>query len=235
MTSAPRRAFGSLRRLLPGPPPPASRRQLYNPAPELGEGSIREGSSWEQWEAIESRLPADDRDCRSAMDVGCANGFFTLRLAGAGFAALGVEQNPDSVRAANEAVEAGGATGVAFMRREMTPRTIAGLPAVDVVVFKSVMQQWAVNFGWEPATEMLRTLWGKAGLCLFFEIGESLSCKPEYAAAMPNMGDSADANRQFVHGMLSDLPGAEEIECLGYYPTEYRNESRHLFAVRRGS
>ena len=235
MTSAPQRVLSSLRGLLPSQER-SPERTLYNPAPELGgAGGIREGASWDEWEAMKARLPPGEAVARSVMDVGCANGFFTLRMAGEGYTAIGVEQNPESVRAANDAVRAGGATGVCFMVRQMTPESIAGLPAVNIVVFKSVFQQWAVAFGWETAVGMLGTLWGKAGDSMFFETAESLTCKPEYAEAMPDMGATEEANRAFVQDLLAGLDGAADVACLGYFPVEYRQESRHLFVVRRAT
>lgn len=202
----------------------------YQPVPELGIATgMRTAASWNEWQVMEPFL---ENGSGSAIDVGCANGFFANRMADKGFLVFGIEQNERALKVGRLAAQASGKDLIAFFRMEITPNNIAVLPTVDFIVFKSAFQQWAVTYGFDIAMQMLRTLWTKAGKGMFFETAESLFCKPEYRDCLPNMGASPDENRQFVTQLLRGL-GSCSVICLGYFETEYRNESRHLFFVKR--
>lgn len=203
----------------------------HNPLPELGiENVLLNDGSWPRWAVIKRSM---NGNIGSALDVGCSNGFLSLRLAGAGFVVLGIDQDATSIRTANLAVQTSGLDGVSFMRLKLNPESVDRLPQADYVLFLSAFQQWVVSFSFPVAMDMLESLWKRTRLALFFETAESYSCKAEYAGYLPFMGQTPESCRRYVANMLGGLEAAQ-VSCLGYFPTDYRaEESRHLFLVQR--
>ncbi len=209
--------------------------QYHVPLPELG---IRNGhpqsagqgkTSWEKWHLIDRTLP---KGASLALDIGCNNGFFTLRLAARGIYTIGVEPDEDVLRLGQLAALESKASRIAFSPMTVEPTNIELLPQVDVTLLLSVMHRWVRAYGRDTAERMLRTLWNKTRLGLYFETPNPYASDKE-ASVLSYMGTSAVECEQFIHRMLRSL-GAREVTLLGYLPTDFRpSERRHLFFVRR--
>lgn len=207
----------------------------YQPLPWIGYPNAKRGiGTYQRWEAIEKAL--DGVQPRSALDVGCNVGFFTLSLARMGIPAMGVELDPASVRIARFAARKCKLKNVAFAQMEVTPATICLLPHVDLVLCLSVHHHWARMFRFEAATRMLGELWERCGKTMFFETGES-EMPPHY-----NLPPMEPSSREWLTRYLAaTCPGAE-IRHLGTFKafgpggSETENVvSRNLFQlIRRG-
>ena len=205
------------------------------PIPELGISAGRSmaagkgQTSPRRWQLIHQTLP---RGASLALDIGCHNGFFPLRLAAAGLFAIGVDPDEDLLRLAQLAALETKIDRVAFCQMFVTPDNISILPEVDVTLVMSVMHRWVRAYGREAAERMLQILWHKTRGCLYFEIPNPCQNSKE-AALLSYMGDSEERCEQFMTELLSGL-GAREVQLLGYFPTDFRpNERRHLFVAKR--
>lgn len=117
-----------------------------------------------RWELIRDCLDPEDGN---VLDVGCAEGVFTSRLADAGLFAVGIDKSTprlSSARRLNRFEE-----GVGFVRYELAPDTIDRLPAFDVVLLLTVYHHWCrdYGYGWDDAEEMLRRLVDNCGKLVF--------------------------------------------------------------------
>lgn len=209
--------------------------QDHLPLPELAIHSGnpttagRGGTSWKKWRLIKESLPAG---ARLALDVGCNNGFFSLRLASQGLLVLGVDPDADLLRLAQIASLRCATGQVAFCPMAADPKNVRQLPDVDVTLALSVMQRWVRLYGPKAASGMLRTLWAKTRLCLYFEVPNPSQNSKE-ARVLRYFGKTEAACERFLRKMLRGL-GGSDVRLLGYLPTDFRpGERRHLFRVRR--
>ena len=178
-----------------------------------------------RWRAIERVL--DGLDVGSAMDIGAAEGFYSLRLADRGVRVIAVEAKARPVRilaaAAAAAAERSGARGLAQLRMTVGPDTVGLLPTTDATVMLSVWHHWVRVHGLAAAIDMLTRVWERTAVVLFFETGEQMTA--DYG--LPELGP--DPRSALVDLLRSACPDGE-VRFLGRFP------ERHLFAVsRRGA
>jgi SAM-dependent methyltransferase len=205
------------------------------PLPELG---LRFGNpmtagggqtSYAKWALIRRALP---EGLASALDIGCNNGFFSLRLAREGLFTLGLDPDEDLLRLASLAALEAKVDRAAFCAMALDPANVRLLPDADVVLVLSVMHRWVSAYGREEAEAMLRRLWGKTRACLFFESPNPVQ-NSKQAAVLSYMGSTEAECEHFLIGLLESLGGCD-VSRLGYLPTDFRaNERRHLLLARR--
>lgn len=182
-----------------------------------------------KWELISNTLPAN---VSSALDVGCYNGFFSLRLARRGIFTIAIDPDEDLLRLAQLSALEAKVERVAFSTMKVDPNNIHLLPEVDVTLVLSVMHRWVGLYGHAAAFEMLRTLWANTRASMYFEIPNPCQNSIQ-ASVLAYMGKSESECEQFIQDMLESL-GSCEVTLLGYLPTDFRpNESRHFFSIRR--
>jgi hypothetical protein len=147
-------------------------RLAYQPLPALGKWDARRSDGTVQrWVVIEERIRRDAIE--SAMDVGCQVGFFGFALAENGIPTLGVDFEDKALRIAHYAARKIGADEVGFLRMAVSPRTVVLLPTVDLVLSLSIWHHWVHAYGLEGATVILRRLWERCRVTMFFETGEN--------------------------------------------------------------
>lgn len=118
----------------------------------------RAGTFAQRWAMIEQRLGPSDR---SLLDIGCNIGQFTAKAAERGMFALGVEAQEEILAQARRlhAHEA----HIAFGLLDITPASVASLPAADVTLALSVHHYWTRAFGDAASWQIIATLLQKSG------------------------------------------------------------------------
>lgn len=118
--------------------------------------------------AIRESLEENDN---SAIDIGCASGFFTKEMSDEGMFSIGVEQDRNRLKESKRLY--GRKEGLAFSFFEVSPDNVDHLPEVDVCLLLTVYHHWTHNFGSDGAEEMLKIL-GLKSEKIFFELPKDL-------------------------------------------------------------
>lgn len=210
----------------------------YNvPLPELGltrGNPVTAGKglgSSKKWQIINSLIP---HGVKTALDIGCNNGFFTLRLAQRGIFTIGVDPDMDLIRLAQLAAFETNQGLAAFSLLAVDQKNISLLPDVDVTLVLSVAHRWVRNYGRSHADTILATLWEKTRKIMFFETPDPCQNTKE-APFLSYMGKTESECENFVLQWLGSLENAK-VSFLGALPTDFRpEEKRRLFAVKRVS
>lgn len=176
--------------------------------------------SLERWEMIAARLDANDG---SALDIGCASGYFTAQLARAGLFAIGIDR--DTIKGKKRLAEArrlyGDNTGIAFAPYRVDPENIRSLPAVDVVTLLTVYHHWVAQNGRADAEEMLRVLASKTEKLFFEPPGGDFSSSSRYEkwpVAERPMEPDETAEEYYAMVLNRVFNGMVDIEYLGDAP-----------------
>lgn len=172
-----------------------------------------------RWEAI---APVLERvAARSALDVGAAEGFYSLRMAQSGMPVVALEAKERPYRVLQRAASIIAPPGqLAQLRMTVSPETIELLPRADAVLLLAVWHHWIRNFGLAQADRMLTVTWERSKKVLFFETGENMPA----AYGLPDFGtDPLPAIAERLERACPD----SRVEFLGRHP------ERHLFAIIR--
>ena len=203
----------------------------YQPLPWVGiHDAKRAIASERRWELMDPHLP---QSCFSALDIGCNNGYFALKLAERGALALGIDTSKPSIWVANRVKECAGISGAAFAHYELTPESVGAVAQYDVILNLSVFHNIAHFQGFEASREILEALIQRTRQVMFFETGENSKEATGheatgYTASMPDMGPDPEV---WIRSFLLDC-GASEVSRLGEAPTTGEIGSRGLYAVR---
>lgn len=127
---------------------------------------------------ISSHLDPEDG---SALDIGCASGYFTNQLTGFGLFTVGIDRDTPKGKARLEEAKQlyDGTPGTTFMAYTIDPETVKNLPSVDVTLLLTVYHHWVLQSGRESAEEMLLRLADKTDK-LFFEPPGSVDDRDTY-------------------------------------------------------
>lgn len=212
------------------------RLSCYNiPLPELGlvrgnPVTAGKGSgSLKKWQIMNSLIP---HGVKTALDIGCNNGFFTLRLAKRGIFAIGVDPDMDLIRLAQLATFETNQGLAAFSILAVDQKNTSLLPDVDVTLVLSVAHRWVRNYGRSDADAIVEALWRKTRQIMFFETPDPCQNTKE-TPFLSYMGKTESECENFVLRWLGSLENAK-VSFLGALPTDFRpGETRRLFAVKR--
>jgi SAM-dependent methyltransferase len=198
---------------------------VYQPngrLPAAGRRASRSEGSQSRWDAM---LPIlDELRPESAVDIGCNAGWFTVRLASRGIAALGIESHPPYLRTALYAARRSGLPNVGIASLLVTPETIALVPRADVTLVLAVWHHILETEGRRRADTILSELWARSARALFFET----ACDRE-APGLPAMG--GDPRAWVEHHLARACPGGR-VEHLGRHAGA-GEALRDLFVVLR--
>ena len=201
----------------------------YQPVPELGaDHAARALGTWSRWEAMRPLVAAGG--VRSAVDVGCDAGWFTLRLASEGVVTIGVEYDPPAYRTAIVAARRSGLENVGLLVIRIDPQSATMLPRADACLLLAVWHHLVREQGLDQATSVLRTLWQQTGTVLFFETGEG---EMDASYSLPAMDPDS---RTWIAEYLGDCCPGGEVNHLGIHDAftpDLRPCRRNLFAVMR--
>lgn len=200
----------------------------YQPLPWLGRsGGVRAESTYTRWSAIKSALAELPR-VRTARDIGCNAGFFTVSLALEGIDTVGIEPDPVFARTAQYAVRHVTPSTGSIWNLELRPSNVGLLPSADVTVFLSVWHHFVRLHGLPAATDMLQAIWKTTNVALFFESGED---DVPQSFGLPEM---APTPREWLADFLARECETGLVSFLGEHEGFY-GRPRSLFAIVRPS
>lgn len=204
---------------------------VYQPLPWLGLRSAKRAEgTLSRWAAIARVL--DECAPRSALDIGCNRGFFTLSLATRGIPTTGVESDPPAYRTALYAIRKAGVEDAGLLILTVRPGNVHLLPAADAVLFLSLWHHFVREHGLEGATSVLEALWDRTNRVLFFDTGESEM--PESYGLPPMTPEPCD----WLAGYLARTCTRAAVVHLGQHEAfgpDGNTCLRNLFAVIRRS
>jgi hypothetical protein len=199
--------------------------------PQTLRRSIRTEGSRSRWRTLRPVLL--DAGVRSALDVGCNNGWFVVELGRLGIAALGIENHPAYHRAAAYSVRRNGLANVGVSMMSVDDKTIALLPNVDCVLFLSLWHHLVNGTGLDAATAVLRGLWARANKLLVFE---TVTERESDEFGLPELEPDADT---WLRAYLSEVCRDGHVVALGAHPVAHQRRrgalQRTMFAVVRSA
>ncbi len=121
-----------------------------------------------RWDLIESHIDENDK---IAVDIGCAEGFFTRKLSSKGLFTIGIDQRAslEKARSKTESTK-----NIEFRQMTIDPNNVASIPRSDVTLFLTIIHWWHKSYGSEAAEEMLRTISKKTDTLIFEPPGETV-------------------------------------------------------------
>ena len=154
-----------------------------------------------------------------AIDIGCAEGYFTRKLAKQGIFSVGIDNNAERVEKALAASD--GQDGCGFMNWELRPDNIGQLPKADVILLLTVHHHWVRHYGLEDAERMFQTVMDRADTVLYEPPGDralrdSEKIDPEDSVA-------------FYIDRLKELYG-ESIDIIEYSMFDYKKDPEDRLA-----
>lgn len=202
----------------------------YQPLPwqAADAGAGRAAGTLSRWNVIEPILSQENP--RTALDVGANVGWFTFALAKRGVRTIAIERHPRHYRTILYLVSRLQQNNVSLLVTNVDAEALDTLPNVDCVVFLSVWHHLVREHGLDSATGILKGLWDRTKMVLFFETGES---ELSTAFELPDMGGD---DRGWLEKYLGEVCAGGQVEFLGIHlvPEVCGGASnRHLFAVRR--
>jgi hypothetical protein len=206
---------------------------IYQPVAELGRryaAADRKVGTTSRWLAMRPVLEATMP--RTAVDIGCNAGWFTLELGRLGIPTLGVESHPPYYRAALAAVHRSGLRNVGIVAIELSPGTMGLLPQADCILFLSVWHHLVREGGLGGATSFLQQTWQHTRRIMFFETGES----EEFRGAGFGLPEMLPDTRQWLRSYLTATCAEGAVSYLGAHPSgSGSSATRNLFAIKRSS
>jgi SAM-dependent methyltransferase len=196
--------------------------------PWLGVPGRRARGNESRWQAIAPVLR--QTETRTALDLGCNVGFFTLYMGFAGVASIGVENHPTFYRSALYAVRRLELSNVGILVITLGPATVDLLPTCDAVLFLALWHHLVQSHGLEQATSMLRTIWAKTRRVLIFETGQD-EMPPSFG--LPSMTPDP---RSWLTRYLEESCEGSTVTHLGMHSAlapDGTECKRNLFAVLR--
>lgn len=172
------------------------------------------------------------KEARTALDIGCYNGYYSLALAKRDIFTIGCEPQARLLKIAQLSGYEKMDLPVAFSGIGINLENVNRLPLVDVSLVLSVMHNWVVSHGWDGAIQILDAIWSKTKYCMFFEMPNPVQNNTR-ANTLKEMGVTDDECKVFIDKMLDSLD-CSEVTFLDYMYTDFRgDEKRHLFKVVR--
>lgn len=120
----------------------------------------------DRWDFIASYLDGAD----TAIDIGCAEGYYVRRLAQNDIFTIGIELEAERVRTARE--EAGDLERCGFVNMAVNPGSVGVLPSMDVTLLLTVHHHWDRMFGLEQASRMFEIIMDKSKLVIYEPPGD---------------------------------------------------------------
>ena len=197
-------------------------------------GTLRSVSTIKRYEQVRGCISETlgEKPESSILDLGCNEGYFTLRLASEGFWVCGIDADPGYLRVARFLQQKYSVHGASFYQLTANKDTILRLPTFDVVIFMSVFQKWCSQFGFSEAFSMLSTLWQRTKRIMFFEMPDSLESADSFKTVLPHMGETKEECRDYIKNTLGGL-GSCSVTWIADNDMDYRPERRSLFAITR--
>jgi hypothetical protein len=204
-------------------------RGRYQPIGALpGRVAKRADGSRTRWEVIDPVVR--ELGVRTAVDIGAAEGYFSIQLGALGVTTVALESAPPNQRTALLAVRRSRLENVGLLAFEVRDDTVEMIPPADCTLFLSVWHHLVRDNGFELATSLTRRIWEHTGKVMFFDTGED-----EMPASFGLPAMTPDA-RTWLEGYLADTCPGADVRHLGAhdaFDADGRHTRRNLFAVVR--
>lgn len=115
-----------------------------------------------RWSVIE---PWIQSEFETAMDIGCAQGYFSGKAAEQGLEVWAFDTREDRLQQARNRWQDGG--NPKFEKRNITSDNVDDLPDSDITFLLAVHHHWIRHFGWNPSLDMLKTVASKTELLIY--------------------------------------------------------------------
>jgi SAM-dependent methyltransferase len=198
--------------------------EVYQPVE--ADGTIFSGGKRDtlsRWESV--RKAINEYDVQTVLDIGCAEGFFTLSAAReCGCRATGVDGDARRLWFATQQALLNDIKNTCFMYGDIGEDLISSLPQYDMVIFLSVLHHYLAKDGYDKSLCTMRTLLGKTKKVMVFEMGSSLE---SLSLQLPDMGLDPDT---WIKNFLVNA-GAQQILEIARSPGYDVNISRTLYLV----
>lgn len=171
----------------------------------------------ERWRLIEPYLPAG---ATCAADLGCGQGYFSLRLAERGVVTTGVDRSGPLLDIAWRQVRLNGLRNVGFINADVSHEFVDRMPAVDIVIFLSLMHHLMYLNTVEWCAELLRRLRPRVKKAMFFDMGQSNEPFHEWSALLPDMGP--DPGAWLVRFLAEN--GFPDSQVIGHVPADRKRD-----------
>lgn len=197
----------------------------YQPVPELVP-SLDTGrrDCQVRWDMIRGRLKGEA--VRSAVDLGCAEGFF-VRASAQDFeaSAIGVDGDPRRFLIASNETAQARRMGTGFIFAEINSDLVSRLPKFDLVICMSLMHHIIYGNGLEEAEKLIRQMHAICGRFLVFDMGHSKETSYQWSSLLPDMGNDPD---EWISDFLTRA-GFAKVEKLGQVASPKDPLGRTLF------
>lgn len=175
---------------------------------------IKRSDNKERWSLIESAL---DRDDLSALDIGCADGFFSAKLANKGMFSIGIDHTSKRVKSASQKHRG---ESCAFIEFSLNENNVDRLPETSVSLVLTVYHHWVKAYGSQGAKGILNTLAEKNDK-IFFELPKKLNeIDDDWGFEVEKEEDETyvEMHERYIQSLLE----GSDVEFLG--ETEYVSE-----------
>lgn len=159
-----------------------------------------------RWSAIKRVI--EDTGARSLIDYGCAEGYFVRRAAEGGCFALGVEADIRRLLVAQCSLTLDRVEHFGFIRMQINPSSVAGLPNTDLSLSLSLMHHVLYEHGRDYTLALLDAMKRKTGTAMLIEMGQSDEHGSRWAKGLPDMGPDP---HQWIRGFLLEA-GFAKVE-----------------------
>lgn len=183
--------------------------------------------SADRFEAISKALP--DTAGYSVLDIGCNEGYFTIRMAEQGNFAIGIDVSSLSIRNAQDIARHNDVSGAVFSTFLVEEQTVAMLPKVDVVICLSVYHHWARKLGEEGAFLIMQGLARKTEKYLVFETGQPNERNVDWADELNFMRPD---HKSYIIKLLHRI-GFDDVTPIGLFETTVSDVPRDLYLARK--
>lgn len=205
--------------------------QLLSDSPVVLESSRDVGG---RLRAMNDYLKTNDIDNFSALDIGCAQGYFSLGLSRSHSCSVwGIDADELSVGYASAwgAVQPGQALDSPyFLTLKLEHESLKSFPTFDVCLLLGLYHHLIVQWGLAGAQSFLRSVSDISSRVCFFEMATSTEkgAATDNGRLLPFMGDNSD---EFIVNMLVGA-GFATVQNLGSFSIG-GDQSRSLFAASK--
>jgi hypothetical protein len=180
----------------------------------------------DRWTLIEAAMR--DSNCKSLMDLGCAEGYFVRQAATRlNCVSIGVDGDLRRVTLAQNLVNQEGLENASFMFGMLSSALVEKLPATDAVIFCSVLHHVMREKGLDEAVSIMRAVRACTKRLLIFDMGQSNEVQYPWAAELPQMSPNP---KDWISAYLADF-GFCDVRVIGETPGYLGAYPRLLFAA----
>lgn len=187
------------------------------------------GRAREKWQLIENELTETPGNL---LDIGCNEGYFTMKAAEKGWCAWGIERMERAVRyASREAARRNLGTAI-FFNASLTPEAAERFPQFDVILFLSSFHDFHQAHGGKRAYAMFDSL---LRACRHKMILEPASTAKRFSKSEPvfSRDNDRESIEEWVRGLVARSPGWQ-VRYVGATAYSEIEPYRFMFSIERG-